>query len=188
MPTSTVVAQHFPWVTTVSGEQVAFRLMKPQDRDAVHQFIVSLPESDLFYLMDDTRKPGGMARWIEGIQDHSVITVLAESGTQLLGYGSVRRGRMKWNSHLGEMRIMVAPAHRGKGIGALLGKEVFAAAHDLGLCRIVARITSTQAPARYMFQHLGFHIEALLADCVIDQDGRMQDLIIMSYDVSGFHG
>lgn len=83
---------------------------------------------------------------------------------------------------------MVGPSLRGKGIGRTLAKELFAAAHDLGLRRILARLTSAQIPARYLFQHLGFHIEALLADCVIDDGGRTQDLIIMSYDVSGFHG
>ena len=61
-------------------------------------------------------------------------------------------------------------------------------AHDLKLRRLIARLTSSQTPARYLFQHLGFHIEALLADCVIDRAGPTQDLVFMSYDVAGFHG
>jgi hypothetical protein len=54
--------------------------------------------------------------------------------------------------------------------------------------RLIARLTSKQVSARYLFQRLGFHIEAILADCVIDSEGRTQDMIFMSYDVSGFHG
>ncbi len=185
---STLIAQHFPWAATVGGRQMSFRLMTPEDRDEVLQFVKKLPEQDLFYLMNDIRHPSGMNRWIEGIQDGSAITVLAESDGKLLGYGSLRCGRLPWTRHLGEIRIMMSPEQRGKGVGKLLAKEVFAVAHDAGLRRIIARLTSTQTPARYLFQHLGFHIEALLADCVIDADGGTQDLIFMSYDVTGFHG
>lgn len=188
MGATTVVAQHFPWTTTLAGEQVTLRLMTAKDQEVVLAFVKGLPEGDLFYLMNDIRQPSGMARWIEGIETHSTITVLAESAGQLLGYGSLFCGRMNWTRHLGEVRIMVAPAWRGTGLGKLLAKEVFAAAHDMGLRRIMARVTSAQIAARYLFQHLGFHIEALLADCVIDQQNRTQDLIFMSYDVSGFHG
>ena len=74
------------------------------------------------------------------------------------------------------------------GLGKLLAKEIFAVANDLGLRRIIARLTSKQIPARYLFQHLGFHIEAVLADCVIDNEGRTEDLLFMSYDVTGFPG
>jgi hypothetical protein len=60
-------------------------------------------------------------------------------------------------------------------------------AHDIGL-RPVARLTSNQTAARYLFQRLGFNLKAVLADCVIDKDGRTQDMVFMSYDVLGFHG
>ena len=55
------------------------------------------------------------------------------------------------------------------------------------VARALATVASAQVPARYLFQHLGFHIEALLAECVIDEQGHTQDLIFMSYDVAGFH-
>lgn len=184
----TAVAQHFPWTVPVAGRQVTFRLMTPEDREPVLQFVNTLPEEDLFYLMNDIRHPSGMSRWVDGIRDHSITTVLAEAGGRLLGYGSLRCGRLMWTRHLGEIRIMLAPSERGKGLGKLLAKEVFAVAHDVSLRRIIARLTSSQTPARYLFQHLGFHIEALLADCVIDREGRTQDLVFMSYDVAGFHG
>jgi L-amino acid N-acyltransferase YncA len=188
MATGSLIAQHFPWTATVAGREVRFRLMVPEDHGEVLEFVKGLPEQDLFYMMNDVRNPSGMNRWIEGIREGSIITILAEAGGKLLGYGSLRCGRLPWTRHLGEIRIMMSVGERGKGIGKLLGKELFAAAHDAGLRRIIARVTSTQTPARYLFQHLGFHLEALLADCVIDADGRTHDLIFMSYDVTGFHG
>jgi L-amino acid N-acyltransferase YncA len=181
------ISSHFPWTTSVAGTQISFRLMVPEDRDEVLRFVNSLPETDLFYLMNDVRDPAAMNRWTQGLRDHLAYTVLAESGGQLLGYGSLFLGRMRWTRHLGEIRIMVGSSQRSRGLGKMLAHEIFAVAHDLGLRRIIARLTAAQVPARHMFQRLGFHIEALLADCVIDEDGRTDDLVIMSYDVSGFH-
>jgi L-amino acid N-acyltransferase YncA len=129
-----------------------------------------------------------MNRWVDSVREQLVTTVVAEHRGAVIGYAGLRRGHAQWTSHLGEIRIMVSPEWRGKGLGKLLAREVFALAHKLELRRIVARLTSAQNPARYLFQHLGFHIEALLADCVVDNAGRTHDLLVMSYDVTGFHG
>ena len=52
--------------------------------------------------------------------------------------------------------------------------------------KLVARMASGQNGARGVFEHLGFQPEALLADAVIDSHGVTQDLVLMSYDVTGF--
>ena len=52
--------------------------------------------------------------------------------------------------------------------------------------KIVARMAAGQQGAIQVFEKLGFKIEALLADCVIDRNDRTHDLIVMSYDVTGF--
>jgi len=185
---ASVLSRHFPWTSKLGSDPVVFRLMTPDDRDSTLEFVKTLPAQDLFYLMHDIRDPAEMNLWVEGIREHRVTAVLAESRGRLLGYGSLTAGHLPWTRHLGEVRLLVSPDQRGKGLGTLLAKEISAVAHDLGLRRIVARLTSNQTPARYLFQHLGFHIEAVLADCIIDNEGHTQDLLIMSYDMTGFHG
>lgn len=184
---ATALTQHFPWTTTVAGKRITFRLMTPADREAMREFVNRLTENDLFYLMTDIREQKGVDRWVVRLQEKTTYTVLAELDGKILGYGSLLCGELRWTRHLGEIRIMVDPALRGKGIGALLAKEIFAVAHDLGLRRVIARLASSHRPARKLFEELGFHLEALLADCIIDEENRTQDLVIMSYDVSGFH-
>ena len=46
-------------------------------------------------------------------------------------------------------------------------------------------MASEQRGAMQVFERLGFKAEALLADYVIDRQGRTHDLIVMSYDVTG---
>jgi len=160
--------------------------MTAQDRAAFQAFIKKQPEDDLFFLMMDLAAPEGLARKFGGIEAGQDITVLAEQDGKLLGYGSLHHGETRWFRHLGEIRLLVAPNHRSRGLGKVLAQEVFSIARELGLRKIVARMASGQMGARRLFENLGFQIEALLADWVIDRHGKTQDLVLMSYDVSGF--
>ena len=56
----------------------------------------------------------------------------------------------------------------------------------MGLQKVMVQMTTDQRGARGMVESLGFRPEALLADFVIGRDGRTYDLLIMSYDVTGF--
>jgi RimJ/RimL family protein N-acetyltransferase len=188
MPESAVAQRHFPCTARVGDARITLRLMTPEDREAFLAFTRAQPEDDLFFLLVDVTTPEGLDHWMRDLQDGRNITVLAEEDGRLLGYSSLHHGQTRWTRHLGEIRLLVAPGQRGRGVGRLLAHEVFAIAHDLDLQRIVVRVASEQATAQRLFQHLGFHMEALLADWVIDRRGRTQDLVLMSYDVAGFHG
>src|ERR1035441_10146714 len=166
MPESASAQRHFPYTARVGDASITLRLMTPGDREAFLAFMRAQPEDDLFFLLVDVTTPEGLEHWMSDL--HHVQT--------------------RWTRHLGEIRLLVAPDQRGRGVGGLLGHEVFSFAHDLDLRRIVVRVASGQSSARRLFEHLGFHMEALLADWVIDRQGRTQDLVLMSYDVAGFHG
>jgi len=176
----------FPWIANVGGASITLRLMTLQDRDLFLAFIRKQPPEDLFFLMMDLTTPEGIARKLRGIEAGQDTTVLAEQDGKLLGYGSLHHGETRWFRHLGEMRLLVAPNQRARGLGKLLAQEVFSIARGLGLRKIVARMASSQTRARRLFEDLGFQIEALLADWAIDRHGKTQDLVLMSYDVSGF--
>jgi ribosomal protein S18 acetylase RimI-like enzyme len=91
-----------------------------------------------------------------------------------------------WNRHLGEIRVNVGSEYRRRGLGRRLTDEVFAIARDMGLRKITAQMTPDQRGARATFERLGFRPEALLADFVVDREGKTRDLLIMSLDVAGF--
>ncbi len=150
-------------------------------------FMRAQPEDDLFFLLVDVTTAEGLEHWLQELKQGRNVTVLAEQDGRLVGYSSLHHGPTRWTRHLGEIRLLVAQDQRGRGVGRLLGREIFSVAHDMGLQRTVARIASGQHSARGLFQQLGFHMEALLADWVIDRQGRTEDLVLMSYDVAGFH-
>jgi len=188
MPESAIASRHFPYTALAGEGRVTLRLMTPEDREAFLTFMRAQPEDDLFFLLVDVTTPEGLDHWMGDLQNGRNVTVLAEEGGKLLGYSSLHHGQARWTRHLGEIRLLMAPGQRGRGVGRLLGHEVFSIAHDMGLQRIVVRVASAQSSARHLFERLGFHMEALLADWVIDRQGHTQDLVLMSYDVAGFHG
>jgi RimJ/RimL family protein N-acetyltransferase len=171
-----------------SSTSVTLRLMGPSDRDAVLALARSLPPHDLLFLRTDITQPDVVDEWIANIKAGRTATVLAEAGGQLAGYALVHLNDALWTRHVGEIRMIVHPDYRRSGLGRQLAAEIFALAKSLGLGKLTAQMTPDQRGARATFERLGFHVEAVLSDHVIDREGGTHDLVVMSHDVTGFSG
>jgi RimJ/RimL family protein N-acetyltransferase len=167
------------------GRTITLRLMEASDRDELLAFARSLPHDDLLFLRIDITLPEVMEQWVRDIEEGRTITVLAEEGGKLTGYGSLHYNEVLWTGHVGEIRVLVGPDYRRLGLGSRLASELFALSKDLGLKKIMVQMTSDQKGARVTFEHLGFRPEALLTDFVLDREGKTRDLLMMSYDIAG---
>ncbi|REJ75560.1 MAG: N-acetyltransferase [Acidobacteria bacterium] len=177
----------YPWKTKIKGEEVILRLMTSDDREAMLEFARALPEDDLLFLAVDITDESAVDDWIRRLNEGIIHTILVEKDGKLVGHGSLLHEEQVWTRHLGGIILLLAPEVRGKGLGHILAGELFRHAEDLGLQKIVARMAADQKSAVQVFEKLGFNAEALLTDCVIDRNDRTHDLIIMSYDVTGFN-
>lgn len=177
----------YPWKTKVGGEEVTLRLMTAEDGPAMLEFARALPEDDLLFLAVDITDGNAVDDWIRRLKDRIIHTILVEKDGRLVGHGSLIHEEQVWTRHLGGMILLLAPEVRGKGLGHILAGELFGYAEELGLRKIVARMAADQKGAIQVFEKLGFKAEALLTDCVIDRNDMTHDLIIMSYDVTGFN-
>jgi RimJ/RimL family protein N-acetyltransferase len=186
MPT-TELSQTYPREISVNDNAVYLRLATRDDQNAIMLFARSLDPADLLFLRTDITKEEVIEKWMQSIETGQRVTVLAEVGGEIVGYGSLNRKELEWSRHLGEIRIIVNQTYRRTGVGSKLAEEVYAIAHDLGLIKIVAQMPVDQPGGRRMFEGLGFKPEALLTDWVIDGAGQTHDLVVMSYDVSGIH-
>ena len=186
MADTSVVKRTYPWQTSINGVEISFRLMEPSDREKILAFARALPAHDLLFLRTDVTDPKVVDEWIENLKNGRTITVLAENGDELLGYASLHHNQVLWTRHVGEIRVLLKQDLRGFGLGKIMANEVFAIAKDIGLQKVTVQMTTDQRGARGMVESLGFRPEALLADFVMGRDGRTYDLLIMSYDVTGF--
>ena len=178
--------RNYPWASEVGGRPVTFRLMRAEDKELFKKFIRSLPAEDNFYLMVDVQNDRAIDDWMKGIESGQTISVIAMEMDQIIGYCNLHTNEVHWRRHVGEIRMSVSRAFRGRGLGKTLANEVFTLARARGLQKIWARMAASQKGAQRVFESLGFNAEALLADFVMDANGRTDDLVIMSYDVTGF--
>jgi L-amino acid N-acyltransferase YncA len=180
------LSRTYPREVSLPSGVATLRLMNASDRQAMLSFARALPHDDLLFLRLDIAAPEGVDEWVKNIEAGRTITVVAEIDGEIAGYASIHYNDVMWNRHIGEIRVIVGSNHRRSGLGRRLTDEVFAIARDLGLRKITAQMTPDQTGARMTFQHLGFHVEALLADFVVDREGKTRDLLIMSHDLAGF--
>ena len=185
MTTEPTVVRSYPWTTSIKGRQVTLRLMTPEDKDILLGFARSLPPDDLLFLSIDMTRPEAAEEWARYNQTGRLKTILVEENGKLVGHGTLGHNELVWTRHLGEIQLLISPELRGLGLGTLLANEVFAIARAQGLQKLVARMAAEQRGAIQVFERLGFTPEALLADYVLDRQGRTHDLIVMSYDVTG---
>ena len=85
-----------------------------------------------------------------------------------------------WSSHVGEVRLVVDPEQRGRGIGRELARHAVLEAVELGLAKLMVEVIADQAALIGMFRALGFEPEALLADHVRDRSGEVRDLMVLA--------
>lgn len=187
MAKQTTSKRKYPWSTVIDGQTYTLRLMTAKDRDAMLKFARKLPEDDLLFLAIDITEKDAVENWIRNIESGRLHTILVECDGKLVGHGSLIHEEQVWTRHLGGMILLLGREVRGKGLGNILAGELFACAGELGLRKVMARMAATQKGAVQVFEKLGFKAEALLTDCVIDRKDRTHDLIIMSYDVTGFN-
>jgi ribosomal protein S18 acetylase RimI-like enzyme len=154
------------------------RPLEPRDEAGVAMFLERVPEGDRTFFKEDVDDPDVFNAWTRP----GAARVLAVDGETVLGYLAVVP-LQGWSSHVGEVRVIVDPDHRGKGIGRALARRAVLEALDLGLTKMVVEVVADQEPAIAMFRSHGFDPEALLKNHVRDQNGDLRDLLILAHSV-----
>jgi RimJ/RimL family protein N-acetyltransferase len=182
--TAAKTKRKYPWTKKFGAHTVTFNLVTKEDDEslerAVLKFANTLSPSDLIFLRMDITQPQVVEEWINNIHIGRTTTILAEEDGMVIGYANLHKSPLQWTRHMGEIRVLVGPKHRGTGIGECLFNELIALAEEAGLERVVAHTPSNQPRVRNMLEALGFEAEALLTDWLMDRNNETHDLIIMS--------
>ena len=169
-------------VSLRDGSIVTLRLMTIGDEVALLDFFRKLPEKDRLFLKDDVTDPEVISHWAKNLDYNKVIPIVALKDGEIIGEGSLHMNTFGWSLHVGEIRLVVSRDHRREGLGFLLTKEIFFMALSLGLQKVIAETTEKQVAVIQILKAIGFTKEAVLKNHVIDQNGDIHDLLIMSND------
>jgi L-amino acid N-acyltransferase YncA len=165
---------------TEDGEQMTIRPMVPEDQDALLDFFRRIPQADRFYLKEDVTDPKIMERWALTLDYSRALPLLAILDGKIVGDGTLHHRRAGARQHMGEVRVVVDPAYRNRGVGRGLLHKLIDIAGDKGLKKLMFEVVSgTEEAAKHTAQLLGFIPIALLPDHIHDACGHARDLIIM---------
>lgn len=142
--------------------------------DALARFLADLPEGDVTFIKEDVTDPAALLEG-GGVREVAIDGDGAIAGLLLLV------PLPGWSSHVGDLRLVVHPAHRGQGLGHQLARRALLAAAELGLRKVVVEVVAAQQGAVRLFTNLGWQGEALLTDHIRDRAGELRDLLLLAY-------
>jgi putative acetyltransferase len=122
-------------------------------------------------------------RWRERIESfpEGSVSLVAEVDGHIAGNATlVVHDRSPRRAHAGELGIAVHPDRQRQGIGtALLGALVDLADNWLNLRRLELTVFVDNAPARRLYEKLGFEVEGTHREYAF-RDGRFVDVLSMA--------
>ncbi len=177
------LSRDYPRHFTLGGAGITVRWMTPDDATAVGAFVQSLPAHDLMFVSRDISHPKVLAAWMSALAHDRMRSLLAFEDDQLVGCTAIVIDPLSWSAHVGELRVLVGPSWRGRGLGRVLAHESFALALGFELDKLVVRMTVDQHAAIALFEELGFRAEAVLRNHVKDREGRPHDLALLGHDI-----
>ena len=151
--------------------------------DALLRFFRSLSEADRTFIKEEVTDESTVRAWTTGSAgDSRAQRWVSLDGDEVTGFVAVLP-LAGWSDHVGEVRLVVAPAHRGSGLGRELARHALVQGVEAGLTKLVVEVVADQGPALALFTGLGFTGEALLQDQIRDREGRLRDLMVLAHHV-----
>ena len=133
------------------------------------RFFAALPEGDLHLHRGGGHRPRDGA--LVGV-GWAPVGPLGRGGRrrEVTGYVAVRP-LPGWSDHVGEVRLVVAPARRAPGWAGSSPGTPWCRPWGPGLTKLVVEVVAEQGAALALFTDLGFTGEALLVDHIRDRNG-----------------
>ncbi|MCI0437915.1 MAG: GNAT family N-acetyltransferase, partial [Chloroflexi bacterium] len=123
-------------VTLEDGAELTIRPLEKRDKIPLARFFQAIPEEDRFYLKENVAAPEVIHGWIDNMDYERAIPIVALYGDKIVADATLHRSRAPARRHIAELRIVVDPEFRGRGLGTRLVDELIELARALGLDKV----------------------------------------------------
>jgi len=169
--------------TLKDGKRVLIRELHENDLEDLMKFYSELPPEDRKYLRIDVTNKKIVHQRIKLIKTGSVFRLVALYSGEIIADGALELSCEDWRQHQGEIRVIIARPYQKKGLGTIMVRELYFLALEKKVEQVVVKMMRPQVGAQRIFRKLGFREELLIPDYVKDQEGKKQDLIIMTVNL-----
>lgn len=163
------------------GVRVTLRPMTAADGEGLLQFFKGIPEAERFLLKDDVTSPAVISSWADRLDYDRALPLLAVADGRIVADAVLIRHRGGSRAHLGEIRVVVDPAYRGRGLGVTLMRELVEIAYDAELERVIFELVKdVQEEAIAAATYLGAFPVGTVTDLAKDSHGRPHDVVFLA--------
>jgi RimJ/RimL family protein N-acetyltransferase len=174
--------QRYPkTIELTGGFRYVVRPLLPTDRERLWRFFKDTPEEDRLFLKHDVSREETITTWCTHIDYEKVLPLLALQGDDVCADATLHMDRGGWQSHIGTVRVVVHPKHRGRGLASALIRELMEIAAFTGLDYLEAECLADQERMLRLFERLGFSEYFRLPRRVRDRKMQYHDLVVLSY-------
>lgn len=167
------------------SHELTLQVMGPEDRHAIQGLADALSDDDMLALHSDVGDDAVLDRWQSDLRVGRTFSLLAYDSHRLAGIASLSLNPASWTAHVGEVQVIISPAHRGQKLAQVLTNELLGVGAELGLTKMVAQIPNDAVAAQRVFRRFGFTPVTLLPGFALAADGSPRDLLLMAYDRRG---
>ena len=159
---------------------VTVRPLAAGDEDPLLAFFRDIPENERFFLKDDVTSARVIEGWASHLDYDRALPILACSDGSVVANAVLVRSRRGARSHIGELRVVVHPSFRGRGLGSAMMRQLCDIAADAELDKVVIELAEElEDEAVQAAERLGFIRAATIAEYFRDAHGRPHALVVM---------
>jgi ribosomal protein S18 acetylase RimI-like enzyme len=179
MQLSEIVERYPQTFKLKDGAAVQARPLQATDETAFHKFFCEVPETERLLFKDRVTDLAVIRAWCKKIDYGQTLPLLAFAGKQVVADATLHQSLGGWRRHIGQIRVVVHPEYRGRGLAKKLVSDLISIASSLGLEKLEAEFMAQQVGARKMFAALGFNELLVLPNYVKDMQAIEHDYVLM---------
>jgi L-amino acid N-acyltransferase YncA len=159
--------------------EAVIRPLAEGDEPALREFYGRISPEDRWYMRFDVMDPAVIRSWVKDREE--VFSIVALCAGQIVAHARLHTRKFGCYHHQGRLRIIVKPELRQKRLGSWMLLDLIHLAMEKGLRELRADfVVGVEQGAIESAYKLDFFKKALLEDFVIDPQGQLHDLLIMT--------
>lgn len=169
-------------ITLKDGIKVTVRHPDTWDLEELYGFIIAVPRWDFLICGSGLWTKGDLENWLLNPAE-SVVRLIVLLGGEVVAMGVLNRKAPFWRN-AAEMKLIVAPSYRGRGLGLALFKILLTEVLKHRFDTLVLRYSVENNALKRILENFDFKPETILQATLIDEESaECKELIIASYSM-----